>query len=521
MRLLGLLIVPAVVLAFQFPFKVPFLKNKLDDDATAPPRIAIIGAGAGGSSAAFWISKAKERFGLDLEVDVYESLSYIGGRSTVVYPYNDPSRYAPVELGASIFVAANRNLWRASEEFNLTRTQWGDDDASMGVWDGEQLLVSVGGSWWDTIKLVWRYGVLSPKRTENIVEQMVKQFLKFYTAESPRWDNITDLTSSLGWTELVSRSTADFLESRHIRKNYVREIVEASTRVNYGQNVDAIHALEGACSMATTGAASIQGGNYQIFEAFIRASNASVYLNTTVNAITSKPYASTSQAWTVHSDQGSKTYKAVILAAPFHSTGMAISPSLTSQVPEQPYVRLHVTLMSTTSPSVDPEYLNLPPTATPPIMLLTTHEGARNGGKEPEFNSISYHGKISDDEWVVKIFSQGRKSDEWLRRVFRGQVGWIHRKEWDAYPVLPPTTSFPPVKLDAGFYYINAFEPFISTMETETIASRNVVDLMLNEEFSSSICGPRISASSERQLSLGEYYFPSRYPDNFVLGWDC
>ncbi len=66
---------------------------------------------------------------------------------------------------------------------------------------------------------------------------MVKQFLKFYTAESPRWDNMTDLASSLGWTELVSRSTADFFESQHIGKNYVREIVEASTRVNYGQVV--------------------------------------------------------------------------------------------------------------------------------------------------------------------------------------------------------------------------------------------------------------------------------------------
>ncbi len=81
MRLLGLLVAPAVVLAFQLPFKVPFLKNKLDDDAAAPPRIAIIGAGAAGSSAAFWISKAKERFGLDLKVDVYERSSYIGGRA--------------------------------------------------------------------------------------------------------------------------------------------------------------------------------------------------------------------------------------------------------------------------------------------------------------------------------------------------------------------------------------------------------------------------------------------------------
>lgn len=42
-------------------------------------RIAIIGAGAGGSSAAFWIGKAKERWGLDVEVDVFEANDYVGG----------------------------------------------------------------------------------------------------------------------------------------------------------------------------------------------------------------------------------------------------------------------------------------------------------------------------------------------------------------------------------------------------------------------------------------------------------
>jgi hypothetical protein len=44
------------------------------------PRIAIIGAGAGGSSAAFWIAKAKERYGLDIAIDIYERNDYIGGR---------------------------------------------------------------------------------------------------------------------------------------------------------------------------------------------------------------------------------------------------------------------------------------------------------------------------------------------------------------------------------------------------------------------------------------------------------
>lgn len=65
-------------------------------------------------------------------------------------------------------------------------------------------------------------------------------------------------------------------------------------------------------------------------------------------------------------------------------------------------------------------------------MMLTTHEGARNGGKEPEFNSISYHNQVREGEWTVKVFSKERRSDEWLENVF-GQVGWVHRKEVRAH----------------------------------------------------------------------------------------
>ncbi len=145
-----------------------------------------------------------------------------------------------------------------------------------------------------------------------------------------------------------------------------------------------------------------------------------------VTSITSK--ASSSQPWTVQSNQGSKNYKAVILAAPFHSTGISLSPALASQIPEQPYVNLHVTLLTTKSPSIDAAYLGLPPTEKLPSMILTTYDNARKGGKEPEFNSLSYHGKVSDDEWGVKIFSKEIISDEWLQTVFKGEVGWVYRK---------------------------------------------------------------------------------------------
>jgi hypothetical protein len=82
---LVLLLLPCTCYAFQLPFNIPFFKSKshvLDDllvNTTHTPRVAIVGAGAGGTSAAFWIAKAKERFGLDVEIDVYERESHIGG----------------------------------------------------------------------------------------------------------------------------------------------------------------------------------------------------------------------------------------------------------------------------------------------------------------------------------------------------------------------------------------------------------------------------------------------------------
>ena len=95
---------------------------------------------------------------------------------------------------------------------------------------------------------------------------------------------------------------------------------------------------------------------------------------------------------------------------------------------------------------------------------------------------------LDGEPTVAKIFSKERVEDAWLEKVFEGQVEVVARKVWDSYPVLPPTTEFPPVKLAEGLYYVNAFEPFISTMETETIAARNVVELLMREEFDASIC---------------------------------
>jgi prenylcysteine oxidase / farnesylcysteine lyase len=67
------------------------------------------------------------------------------------------------------------------------------------------------------------------------VDALIEKFQIFYTSGSPKWDNISDLASFMGWVDLISNSTADYFMAKGVSKQYTYEVIEASTRVNYGQ----------------------------------------------------------------------------------------------------------------------------------------------------------------------------------------------------------------------------------------------------------------------------------------------
>ncbi|KAI0764680.1 FAD/NAD(P)-binding domain-containing protein [Fomes fomentarius] len=518
---------PLLALASQVPLSFHPLQS---EQCLLPNRIAIIGAGAAGTSAAFWIGKAAQRHGLALEVDVYERNDYIGGRSTTVQPYGDMT-LEPVELGGSVFVSVNKNLWRATEEYGFQRIRFENEEDVMGIWDGSEFVIKASGDkfysgWLSKLKILLRYGYQAPQRTQAVVDSMVDNILSLYDQSPQVFHNISSLALSLGWTEIAAQTALQYLRSNKVDDRWSFEFVEAITRLNYGQaclsDIDRIHGIEGLVSLAADGASTVVRGNRQIFQRFVNDSGATVFLDTTVQSVSRS---SPSGPWLVKTSASddARSYRAVILAAPFDQTGIRFtSTPQIAAVPAQAYVHLHVTLLTTTRPSANASYFNLPQGSAVPAMVLTTHNRARHGsGPEPEFNSLSYLREVrtadlgewrndqGQKEWVVKIFSKRRITDAWLAAMFEGQVRWVLRKEWDAYPVLTPTTEFPPIELGEGLYYVNAFEPLISTMETEIIASRNVVDLLLRQHFNSSICE---TSMEERSEATGT---------DFVYGWDC
>ena len=350
---------------------------------------------------------------------------------------------------------SNKNLYRATQLFGISTFDLGDDDSNLGIWDGEKFIITVClqilplsllflhlpkltsqgflGRWWDTLKVLWRYGYRSPTTTSALVKEMVSKFVTLYST-THGWSRVEELSAMLNFTEFTATDTASYLLSQGVGAPFIYEFVEAATRVNYGQNIDKIHALEGLVSMAATGAVTAIGGNFQIFAGFLNRSNAKVHLRTTVTAIQKDD-----DGWRLDIEDTqkpgnfgtTKPFDAVIVAAPHKSTNISF-PSSSAKVPPVPYVHLHVTLFTTTSPSANPAYFNLPEGSTIPSMIITSAEATRQGGPEPDFNSMNYLQQVSADrqEWVVKIFSKKRIGDDWLETVFgKGKIGWVLRHE--------------------------------------------------------------------------------------------
>jgi len=95
--------------------------------------------------------------------------------------------------------------------------------------------------------------------------------------------------------------------------------VEPATRVNYGSNLDDIHALGGFISLAPEGAKGVEGGNYQVMVEFVNRSGATVKLGNAVKKVKKITDSWKTKYEVVGSDEKAEVFDAVVLAAPIVS----------------------------------------------------------------------------------------------------------------------------------------------------------------------------------------------------------
>ena len=395
-----------------------------------------IGAGAAGSSTAYYLQKFASESGLEINVTVFERSPHVGGRSTTVNAYHDP--LIPVELGASIFVEVNTILKNSSEAFGLNASNADTESAEiLGIWNGQTFVFTQkegGWAWWDITKLIWKYG-WAPVRTNNLMKKTVGKFRKLYEYPFFPFRSLSDRALDLELTEVTAMTGEGLLAANNIGPPFSTDIIQASTRVNYGQNLNTIHGLETMVCMAIEGAMSIKGGNWQIFEGMLNASNANVQLNTAVDLIakekgryvvkTLRNNATSVAEILPHHEE---TFDTIVLAAPLQYSGITFEEDFLKHTPDMiPYVSLHVTLFTSLLP-LNGAYFNLKPGAEIPTTILTTlppdevPADPQHGAGSIGFFSIStlrtvVNPKTLQKERLYKIFSPEKITPDFLSNI--------------------------------------------------------------------------------------------------------
>ncbi|CUS09717.1 unnamed protein product [Tuber aestivum] len=236
-------------------------------------RVAIIGAGSAGSSAAHFLRHfhANTANISRINITIYERNSYIGGRSTTVSAHGNPSY--PIELGASTFVPMNENLVNAAKEFDLAVSSISSARPktvrdSVGVFNGEEMVFvqpyaeGEMGKWWSLARLLYHYGPSAPLRANRLTDETARKFLKMYREPLFPFSSLGEAAGSVGLLEATGMTGEQFLMANGVGNGkFVTELMQSATRVNYGQNLGLIHGLETMVCMAAEGAVSVEGGN--------------------------------------------------------------------------------------------------------------------------------------------------------------------------------------------------------------------------------------------------------------------
>ncbi|KAJ3279759.1 hypothetical protein HK104_001179 [Borealophlyctis nickersoniae] len=478
-------------------------------------RVAIIGAGAAGASTSYFLRKLEQStqpswHKTPIHTVIYDRGDRIGGRARTVtlnLTICENAKCEPqimnVELGASIFAEKNFHLVNASREFNLTLNDLTADDGQpdrLGVWDGEKWTFRQTGrigrlpgtdGWLggvaDKARLLARYGLWhGPIQAVALARQVAAQFLNIYDriVSGHSFTRVDNVVRELGLWDTVSKPALEwFRDDKKINQLFVEEFVGGILMNTYLQQIWQSHAFAGLISLysGTNNLYNVRGGNYQIFERMLDGED--VRLKTDVLGV-ERVEKDGKTRYIVTTKKGAKdTFDVVVMAAPLPASEITFRNIPLSRFPTMKYVHLHVTLVFGT---LNPTYFNLPTASSIPETLFIPSPPTPNTYPSVPFYSMGKH-QLNATHVLVKFFSSRRLEADVLDEMFvtRGET---HRHVWDApgsYPYLTPKQGADgaeeweaPIQITPGLYYVNAMEGWISTMETQTVAGRNVANLV-------------------------------------------
>lgn len=423
------------------------------------PHICVIGAGISGATAAFFLSRSSSP-----SITVFEKRARVGGRLHVLRLPETP----PIEAGASIIAEENALMKYFVNHFNLTRHQ--KSFGTMGLWNGKKFVFRTSPVKARTMFSLLKRYKLSVPATERYVRKLLEEYRKLYPKNGVqnKWTPYASVQSLLeradGLFDLTQVSF-DSVAQKVFSKRYLKEMVAAITRVNYGQDIYQMNGMSGAVAMAGSGQDlwAVQGGNHQVVQKLLHASHANVNLGVDIEDISK-----VDNKYELHGGGKKWTCDAVILAAPVELTSMRLPSHIASKADANR--KFQRTVATFIRGSLNKQTFG----KDPPAAVLTTDL------VEDSFTSVGIVHKSENKKDIFKVFSRKNLTDFDVDRIFEDDAEVLASFPWMAYPQFAPPEHFASFDLDEHgvFIYTSPLESAGSAMEMSAVSGANAAALV-------------------------------------------
>ncbi|XP_078669299.1 prenylcysteine oxidase 1-like [Branchiostoma floridae x Branchiostoma belcheri] len=454
--------------------------------AAGPASIAVIGAGIGGASSAYYLRKL---FGNDVSIDMYEPHN-VGGRLATVKIGDEE-----YESGGTIIHPKNHYMVKFTEELGLKHRKSFPD--RFALYNGQEFVFTESTfSLLTLVKLLWRYG-WDCVRLNQLIGQTLTHFENIYTLQDAgnAYSSVEELLYAMGGAKFVNMtktSITEGMKEEGFSPRFINELAMAAMRTNYGQTVD-IPYFVGSVSLAGAqpGLWAVDGGNKRVPEELVKTAKVNLIPGevSKVSLKTSGDRPKFQLQYQLKDPNDNqilteqKDYDLVIVATPLNEGKSNITfADFSTPLPEIKG-RFHRTVATFVQGKLNAEYLGISDPKAAPTSILTVNADIL-------FNSIGKHTPITtpkaytpvgpDSENAVwKVFSQRPLTDSEIGQLFT-VVKHTQVVDWLAYPHYTSPGHLGTFVLHEGLYYVNGIEWAASAMEMSAIGGRNVALLSYN-----------------------------------------
>ncbi|MHA2250688.1 MAG: FAD-dependent oxidoreductase [Candidatus Kariarchaeaceae archaeon] len=409
-------------------------------------KIAIIGAGIGGSSLAYYMRGN--------DTTIYEAGNEPGGRIS-----NVSIDGKIIETGAEFFHTVNQNIVKLVDDLNIEKEEFNLNE-SFGLWDGDQMVYKTSNSTiLSTLQLLLRFGFKLFK-LQSLIKQGKKNLAKFYESDKS-FETIPELIKLIGFENIYQDSFDKNLKNFGVSDKIIKELVLPVTRYIYHESgIPSINGFAGFVTMVATDDDPIyylKEGNKVICKKLIEKSEAIISYEDPVNKIVKKD-----NKYEVNSKTGVKVFDTVIICAPLEISNIEFEGI---EVQDQNKRIYNPYILTIVGGKINSKFFGK---KSVPDLIFSN--------KSKIFGLAKILKRENDEIWSIshsEELSDNLLDDMFLNRNFTE----THRFSY-AYPNLDPVDNFAPIILADNLFYLSGIDSLSPTMETSIIMSRNISKLI-------------------------------------------